>query len=1856
MWSKASFRRWIEALPLGRGRRAPCRLRPTPPRLLIESLEDRTAPAIDLGLVASQVASAAQIDFAGLAGQRDGRMARVGYDLTYLYHEFLAFTAVLGEPAAAFTPANTTLRTAGCFVAVDVLPTIDPAAAQPSLNSLGFVATARSSFSLHGWLPITSLDDVAALPGIRAILPAYRPVSSVGLVDSQGVPAQRSDRLARFLGLDGSGITVGVLSDSYDMLGGADSDIAGGDLPGPGNPFGLTTPVNVLGEGLEGDTDEGRAMLQIVHDVAPGANLAFASAGTNQSQLAANIFAMANSGASVIVDDVTFPAEPMFQDGIVAQAVNDVVATGVAYFSAAGNLARNSYEQAFRNSGVNLGTGAGGTGLVSTSANFIAHDFDPGAGVDLFQTVTLPAGVTTFSFQWAEPFFSVSGGAGAQSDLDVAVFDMNGNFLSSIGGFTSNLGGDPVEVFQVDAGGGGQYQLAIGKFSGPDPGRMKYVAFRPEFVANEYATNSSTVFGHANAAGAAAVGAVAYNQTPAFGVNPPVLESFSSRGGTQILFDSAGNPIAPETRPSVRFVAPDGANTTFFGTDIEPDGYPNFIGTSAAAPHAAALAVLLLQANSNLTPAEIYSALGSTAIDMGPPGYDPDTGFGLVQAPEAVYAVAGPFPVTFDGTDGNDSLLVRRSATGSNIEFLLNGVLRFSLPASEVADITVNGLGGSDTLTVDSSNGDPVPSGGLAYFGGENSGDADRLVLTGYNVPSLVVTHTDVESGTIAMTPGVGLVSFEQTESLTLAGTAAALEVRLPQQANPDVVIGDDGGAGDPDGATGGYSAIRGSTFSFTQFTNPTNSLAVVLGGGDTVAVQPMDGSFAPGGSTPFRITGSGADSITVFGSGGDDAFTFTPKAERSADIERSGPGPTLRLSLVTVGSVTIDGLGQSAGDTLSTTAPKAAVFLGSVPGTGTIHLNTADGSSLLVLNYRNLELPAVAATVVSVPGTIADDVIEVSSAGRVSLARNGGAANAVAVTADELYVETFDGTDQIAVASDHPFRLLSVVDNGFDGSGSPALGPAIASFVSNHLLPGTLPPGDTLLVSGGGPVAFDLPAGTVTTGTGTIAVSGIETFLADAGSITVAGGPGATNVGLSGDAVSILSPGAKQLFLVGSVGLLGTPGTNDWLLIRSPGGAVRVPGDGSIDLGGLATLHYDAGIDALHLFGTSADDVFEVAPLPIFVVVDGSGQTGGDRLAFGGSIAFVPTPGQGTIPTNPTVEYFDIELFTMGAQPAAAADTATGPEGTTVVLDVLANDTDLDDGPLTLTIITPPMFGTAVVENGQIVYTPVAGYNSAIAGPDSLTYRIVDANGDSSTATVSISITAVDSGPVAGFDSQSVAEDGSLLLTLTGDDHDPEVDRGLTFAIVTPPSHGTLSGFNPATGTVRYTPFANYNGPDAFTFTVTDAASAGLPAKTSTPATVFLQVIAANDPPTPGNDQYTVREEETLRVGGSGVLLNDSDPDGDPLTLALVIGPSHGTLTLNPNGSFTYLPRLDFAGTDSFVYRVSDGRGGMATATATIIVTPVPDDILVTGAGQGGGPHIMVFDARTGGLKFSFFAYDASYRGGVRVAVGDVNADGVDDIITGTGPGGFPHVKVFDGRDLTLLASFFGFDMAFLGGISVAAGDLDGLPGDEVVVAAGPGCGPHVRSFKIIDGKPVQLDGPLGSFFAFEDGFIGGVNVAVGNYDGLPGDEVIVGAASLGGPHIKVLTAGGKTVASFFAFPQSSLGVSLAMGDVDGDGRADIITGPAVGGGPIVRVFAGGTAKLMAEFPAFDPDFRTGISVGAVDRNHDNRDDLLVAPAEESRSLQVFDGNTFSLFEEFDAFDSSFPGGVFVGGKSPRV
>jgi hypothetical protein len=167
---------------------------------------------------------------------------------------------------------------------------------------------------------------------------------------------------------------------------------------------------------------------------------------------------------------------------------------------------------------------------------------------------------------------------------------------------------------------------------------VKAVYFGEGIVINEFATDSSTLFGHANAVGAEAVGAAFFEDTPEYGTSPPVLEPYSSAGGTPILFDTSGNALpAPEVRLKPEITAVDGVNTTFFFDDSHGnDGIDDFFGTSAAAPHAAGLAALMLEAQPGAMPGQVNAALESTAIDMGPAGFDYDSGYGLIQADLAI--------------------------------------------------------------------------------------------------------------------------------------------------------------------------------------------------------------------------------------------------------------------------------------------------------------------------------------------------------------------------------------------------------------------------------------------------------------------------------------------------------------------------------------------------------------------------------------------------------------------------------------------------------------------------------------------------------------------------------------------------------------------------------------------------------------------------------------------------------------------------------------------------------------------------------------------------------------------------------------------------------------------------------------------------------------------------------------------------------------------------------------------------------------------------------------------------------------------------------------------------------------------
>ena len=592
--------------------------------------------------------------FAIAQTRKDGPMAKLRQSLVALHQQFT--TRIAQSRTLPFRTNDPLVRTVEDRVVVDAVASGDVNVLKTELETLGMQQAVAFGRVVSGQLPIAALPAAAGLASLRFTQPAAA-MTRAGLVTSQGDQATRSNVARTGFGADGSGIQVGVLSNSFNCLGGAAADVANGDL----------SPVAVLQEdpGCSSGTDEGRAMLQIVHDVAPGASLLFATADGGQANFANNIIVLKNSGAKVIVDDAIYFFEPMFQDGIIAQAVDSVVAAGVAYFSAAGNDARNAYSSAFR-PGVVFGPGAfPSAGNAPHFFGGTAHDFDPGPGTDVFQRITLPNGAGfIMSFQWDSPAASVSPGApGSPNDLDVYVFNAAGTQVVA-GSALDNINGDPIEVFSFvnTSGVTADFNIMITNFEGANPGLMKYVLSGFGGTIQEFATNSGTIYGHANANGTEAVGAAAYFQTPAFGISPPLLEPFSSSGTTPVLFDLVGNRLStPDPRADKpEIVAPDGVDTTFFGSvDIDGDGFPNFFGTSAAAPHAAAVAALLLLAKPMLTPSKLYGSLENTAIDMGAPGFDNDTGFGLIQADKALAAVLKMSVGDFDGDGKVDQAVYR---------------------------------------------------------------------------------------------------------------------------------------------------------------------------------------------------------------------------------------------------------------------------------------------------------------------------------------------------------------------------------------------------------------------------------------------------------------------------------------------------------------------------------------------------------------------------------------------------------------------------------------------------------------------------------------------------------------------------------------------------------------------------------------------------------------------------------------------------------------------------------------------------------------------------------------------------------------------------------------------------------------------------------------------------------------------------------------------------------------------------------------------------------------------------------------------------------------------------------------------
>ncbi len=792
-------------------------------------------------------------------------------------HAFLARPDHAVEDLRSLAPGvRFTQAAAGTapLVLIDAVTVGDPQQLKAVLVGLGLQHASVYSNDVGGWLPVSQLDAATARAEVHSIRAAM-PHTRSGAVTSQGDYVEHSDVARSGNSLTGAGVTVGILSDSFDcyavyatngvaasgpagyasngFTATAATDVSTGDLPsvvnvlaepytGTGTPSATGDCMNYGAPTQLPFSDEGRAMLQIVYDVAPGASLAFYTGENSEADFANGIGQLAaavsagGAGAKVIADDLGYFDEPFFQDGIVAQAIDAVEANGVAYFSAAGNDGTLAYD----NTSPSFAT------VSSTSPNSGEHllNFDAsGATTTTSLPVTIaalvPGEFVAIVVSWDQPYVTGapnSGGATGEIDLCITgasgsdqIIDYDGNTATCSGANATGADSYQVMIVGNPANASGNtaaenLNIQIGLAGGTTPGHIK-VSVEDDGAGstiNAFQTNTATIQGHPGAAGAAAVGAAFFNDTPACGSNPAILEPYSSLGGAPILFDATGTRLTtPVVRQKPDFVGPDGVNNTFLGFTLANAGitagsggcqnnaaYPNFFGTSAATPHAAAIAALMLQANPSATPTQIYQALRSSALAMNSPSPSFESGYGFIQADAALVvptlslaatavAVGGTTTLTWTSVDatgctasGTADWTGARAASGSQtVTLSITGTSTYTLSCTNASGVSAS----SAVSLTDVAPAAPT----LALSASSiNLGQAATITWASANAASCAASAnwggTLAPSGSEAVVPTAGGTATYSLTCANLAGQSDESSVTLvivPPPAAPTLTL-----------------------------------------------------------------------------------------------------------------------------------------------------------------------------------------------------------------------------------------------------------------------------------------------------------------------------------------------------------------------------------------------------------------------------------------------------------------------------------------------------------------------------------------------------------------------------------------------------------------------------------------------------------------------------------------------------------------------------------------------------------------------------------------------------------------------------------------------------------------------------------------------------------------------------------------------------------------------------------------------------------------------------------------------------------------------------------------------------------
>jgi plastocyanin len=640
-------------------------------------------------------------------GAVGGKMDSILADLSR--HAALARPDHLMTDLHALSPGARFARRADgtAMVVIDAVTRGDPQALKAALQSVGLEHAAVFSNDVGGLLPVSQIEAAAARSEVTSMRAAMsRARASAGPVATQGDYAQRSDVIrTENPSLTGKGVTVALLSDSFDCYSVYANPNNGVPASGPEGyaPNGFTAdyasdvatgalPSNVQNvlenncTGYQSDdsdnqptslpyTDEGRAMSQVVYAVAPGANIVFRTGALGEADFASAIEALAAApyNAQVIADDLGYFDEPFFQDGILAQAIDAVEAQGVAYFSAAGNDQDTPSYMNTSPSFATLSTGAPNAG--EYLLNFDASGATTVTSLPVTIPPLTPGDFVAVVVEWDQPYLTgAPDSGGATSQLDLCITGASGltvllNYENTVQSCSdpNELGADPYLIMLIANPAVGStntteqtINIQVGLVNGTKaPGRI-IVAVEDDgqgSTIKAFSPTGPTIQGHPGAAGAAAVGAAFYFDTPRCGTTPAKIEPYSSAGGAPILFDATGTAQTPVVRQKPDFVAPDGVNDTFLGFTLASDSppypstgllltsisecqnrpsYPNFFGTSGSTPHAAAVAALLLQANPAAKPTDIYSALQRSASPMGTTTPNLNSGYGFIQADAAL--------------------------------------------------------------------------------------------------------------------------------------------------------------------------------------------------------------------------------------------------------------------------------------------------------------------------------------------------------------------------------------------------------------------------------------------------------------------------------------------------------------------------------------------------------------------------------------------------------------------------------------------------------------------------------------------------------------------------------------------------------------------------------------------------------------------------------------------------------------------------------------------------------------------------------------------------------------------------------------------------------------------------------------------------------------------------------------------------------------------------------------------------------------------------------------------------------------------------------------------------------------------